>query len=248
MLDRTTVTTTPSLSGRITRSAVRRAVERAAGGRVVDGPFRGMRLLLPTYAPYQLGTYELELAGAIRRIAADPPSRVVNVGTSDGYFAVGLARLLPGVPIVGFELLDAVRERCRTLSRLNGVAERLTLEGRCTPAALDAALARTARPLVVMDVEGGEVDLLDPAAVPALSHATVLVEVHDGIRAGGGDAIRARFARTHALEVLVARPRTAADFPAGFLPWLPRIAPESCRALMVEERIGTQEWFVLTPR
>ena len=59
--------------------------------------------------PYQVGSFELELHPAVERIVAERPATVVNVGSAEGYYAVGLAMRLAGARVVGFELDPALR-------------------------------------------------------------------------------------------------------------------------------------------
>jgi len=47
-----------------------------------------------------LGTYEKELQDAIRALEKKRFGRIINVGAAEGYYAVGLARNFPNVPVV----------------------------------------------------------------------------------------------------------------------------------------------------
>jgi hypothetical protein len=49
--------------------------------------------------------------------------------------------------------------------------------------------------LVVMDIEGGEVGLLDPGSTTALRHTDILVETHDPFVAHATDTLIDRFGR-----------------------------------------------------
>ena len=99
-----------------------------------------------------------------------------------------------------------------------------------------------------MDIEGGEVDLLDPQSVPQLQHADILVETHDAFVAQATDTLIDRFWRTHQVECYTAQARTLCDFPTDFLPtfrrWFPRLAVD----LMDERRPGVQRWLFLTAK
>jgi len=229
-------------------SYVSHAARRAAGDRVASGPFRGMRLATASgWPPYLVGTQELELHGTIERLVAEPFDRVVNVGMADGYYAVGFALRMPRALVVGFEMVDDLRAKAQEAARANGVGDRLTVHGVCTPGSLSEALVGSRRPLVVIDVEGAEAELLDPVAVPALAHTTILVETHDLFRPGVSQLLRERFARTHRVETHSSRDRTLDDLPPDFLRWTRRAAPRASRTLMAEFRGASQEWLVLTP-
>ena len=235
--------------GRRLRVALaRRTILLAAGDRVVSGPFRGMHWAHPSPMPYVLGTHELELRPWIDRLVAMQPDRIVNVGAADGYFATGLALRVPAARVIAFEMEPGAQERCLAVARANGIEARLTMLGLCTADALASALEGARNPVVVIDIEGGEIEVLDPLAVPALQQATILVETHDLLRDGCAATVRQRFSTSHDIESVHSRKRSPADFPREFLPWLQRTAPDYCGAFVWEERGPGQEWLLLTPR
>lgn len=229
-------------------------VRLAARDRVVAGPFRGMRIVLSPLSRrhllgYILGSQERELHEAIARIIDRGYHRIVNVGAADGYYAVGLALRLPSARLEAFEALPEFHALIQRSVRLNGVANRISLSGRCDAAELRQSLRRAGRrPLLLMDIEGGEKDLLDPQAVPELRQADILVETHDAFVPQVTDALIERFWRTHDVECYTAQPRILADFPADFLPWFRRRFPGLAVDLMDERRMGIQRWLLLTAK
>lgn len=223
-----------------------RAVEARYGLVVQAGPFKGMKYvpIIPNHAliPKLLGIYEQELHPCLAGILERGYDVVVDVGSAEGYYVVGLARLLPRALIHGFDIELRERQLCRAMAAANGVAERVTVEGRCDPAVLQSLIER--RTLVIVDIEGAEIELLDLARAPKLAAADLLVEIHDHDRTARiGNAIQAHFAGTHELTVIPSAPRRAEDHPlVAFLP-----AAED-RQLAVMEREGPQEWFFLRSR
>src|SRR6188768_1189017 len=73
-----------------------------------------------TYAKL-LGSYELELIPVLKRLIAAPYSELINIGCDEGYYAVGLARLLPGLHVTAFDCNKTAREKCNSLALINGV-------------------------------------------------------------------------------------------------------------------------------
>ena len=74
-------------------------LEGKADGRILAGPFAGMRLA-PGTARWNLhaqlaGTYELELHSWIHELSARPFNGHVHVGAGEGHYAVGLAMISP---------------------------------------------------------------------------------------------------------------------------------------------------------
>ncbi|EWY37087.1 hypothetical protein N825_21820 [Skermanella stibiiresistens SB22] len=223
----------------------------AARGAVVSGPFQGMRMDLSPVSSrhllgYILGTQELELHGVVERIVTRDYKTIVNVGAADGYYAVGLARRLPKARIVGFEGLAELHPVLRHSAELNGVADRFTINGFCEPPDLKRALgASEGRTLLISDIEGGEIDLLDPARARELDITDILVETHDAFVPGCTETLIDRFSATHNIERITARPRTLKDFPKNILPWLPRRMPDLAVELMNERRTGLQQWLYM---
>lgn len=221
---------------------------RAARGAVAAGPFEGLLLAPHPFLPHLLGTYERELHGVLERLCARDWRAIVNVGGGNGFYIAGLGRRVPGARLVVFELTAEARAVIAATVARNGLTARTTILGAAEPANLEPAVAGGGPTLVVMDVEGAELELTDPAQVPSLRRATLLVETHDLLRAGCRDAIVARYSATHAITAIPTRPRTLEDFPRELAPGLVRWMPKRALAAVQEWRGGAQEWLVLEPR
>ncbi len=227
-------------------------VRMASGGRVVSGPFRGMALALSPLSRrhlcgYLLGSQECELHSVIETLIGRGYRTIVNVGAGDGYYAVGMALRAPNARIVAFEALEEYRSVTRHAAEANAVSSRLSVDGLCDRDDLRRALAEAAGPvLVLMDVEGAEMALLDPSQIPRLQDVDILVETHDAFKPGCTDALISRFQTTHLIEQYSARPRVIGDFPADFLPVLRRRFPRLAVDLMDERRTGAQRWLLLS--
>ncbi|HEY1541565.1 MAG TPA: hypothetical protein VGG01_04070 [Xanthobacteraceae bacterium] len=224
-------------------------VRTSARQRVLAGPFAGTRLfvseqtgrLLPCY---YLGTAELEIQDAVESLIARRYATVLNIGAADGYYAVGLARRLPKARVIAFEAVDAFRPVLERTAAANGVAHRIEIKGHCDRGALRAALAGAELPiLVVSDVEGYETELLDPAAIPELKGADLLIETHDASVRGCTEIMTDRFRATHAVERFVGQPRELDDLPARSLPLFRKLFPKMTVELMNERRAGIQQWL-----
>jgi len=218
---------------------------------VSGGPFAGMRYTQRTavgrIVAKLIGSYEEELHGALADLLRATPRSVVNIGSAEGYYAVGLARVLPQARVHAFELDPRRLKLCAELARENGVAERVVLHGACSVESL--ALLPEPADMVVCDCEGFEGELLRPDAVSWFSTASLLVELHDAFVPGTTEAIRARFEATHDVRLVQERPRDPDRYPA-----LRHLSgPESQDALdeYRRDRQGLpldMQWMVLTPR
>lgn len=230
--------------GRLTRS-----IGQDLNWTVEAGPFRGMKYVRSSFGsvllPKLLGSYELELHPWIDKLATRPFSHVIDIGCAEGYYAVGLARRMPHVAVIGFDLDHDALLQCQKLAELNGVATRVHLRGECSPRTL--ADMEPANAMVISDCEGGEGTLLDPLLVPWLVDATILVETHEWLRAGVTAELRQRLCGTH--EVCSVRASTRDYTAQGVLGRYPAMK----RALAMNEfrrsavQTGGQEWLLMEP-
>lgn len=169
------------------------------GPRVQSGPFQGMDYSVEAAegarAARLLGIYEASLAPVIEEIVARGYEQVVDVGSAEGYYAVGLALRMPAARILARDASPAAQELCRSLAALNGVADRVQVGGLMEHGDFD--LCHAAPTVVICDIEGAEDDLLDPVRAPGLTRADILVECHDGRVPGLSQRIADRFAATH---------------------------------------------------
>jgi hypothetical protein len=174
------------------------------GDCVYAGPFKGMRLtpsvMNTNLAPHLLGCYEHELHEMIEEIAATPYRHILNIGCSYGYYSIGLAMRMPQVIMHSFDTSEDARIQCKEMSERNGVAERIKIGGEFRGE--DFAAYADARTLAIVDIEGAEKNLLDPACYPALQNLDILVEMHDCIDKDMSKIITDRFAGTHDITLI----------------------------------------------
>lgn len=222
---------------------------RVSGGKVISGPFAGMQYIDAAvgsaHLPKIAGTYESELAPAIEAEIKRGPKHLVDIGSAEGYYAVGLAWRIPGMQVTTFETSKEGRALMAKLAVANRVYDRFTVHGTCTPEDLAATLQKTEPGLLICDIEGGEMEVLDVDAVPDLAKWNILCEVHDCIRAGITEELRARFAPFSDIAEIRAVPRTSRDLPTPvrnpmLRPWLTK--------QLDEYRPGPMTWLYITPR
>ena len=227
-------------------------VRARTNGRIPCGPFIGMRYSRDAackahiYIPKLLGVYERELNPYIEQACALNFPLIVDVGAAEGYYAVGMALRNPTARVIAFEMDATARAAMAEKVRLNDVGNRVEIRGKCEPDDLERVLADTPRPYVICDAEGDEAVLLDPATVPSLQRAWILVELHEFIERGISEKIRERFVATHKIAHVWQQERTIADFP--FKDFYTRWLPESyLRWAVSESRPERMSWFWMTP-
>jgi hypothetical protein len=229
---------------------VRRFV-REHGLVVRDGPFRGMRLdasavdRIAYLTPLLMGSYERELHAHIESIAERGFDWIVDIGAADGYYAVGLALRSPRSRVIAYEMDWFPVRVLKANATANGVADRVEVRGECGADEL-RALPADGSLFVMCDVEGAEVELMDPVRAPRLRDATLLVELHDHAVAGAREAVLERFSRSHRVELVTSEPRWADDYP--LLAQTPGFGYIEREIASREFRGSPCAWALLTPR
>ena len=205
---------------------------------VQDGPFRGMRytraaVLTHHATPNLLGTYERQLYPFLEE-AALRSDLIIDIGSAEGYYAVGLARLT-GKPVVAFDVNGYERQMIEEMAVLNQVSSLLTISDWCDSAKL-VDLVRGRRALVFCDIEGGEFSLFTPDVVEALRDCDVLIELHGTKEANRG-----------LIENFVGRDPIILDHPKETrgASNLTILGPDAER--MSAEYRDFQQWLVLRP-
>lgn len=192
-----------------------------------------------------LGAYELELRPAVESVVQGAPSTIVDIGASDGYYAVGLARACPASTVYAYEMNFFPARVCHRLAERNGVSDRVAMRGECRTEDL-----RTLEPadptFVLSDCEGAEQELMDPDAVPWLRSARLVVELHEFAAPGIEDVICDRFEPSHEIEVVRSRRRYVADWPA--LMEVPKVGYMDRELGVSEFRPVPIAWAVMNPR
>lgn len=173
-----------------------------SGEVVLNGPFKGMLYNVKASEGSRtarlMGVYEASLSPVIEKIIAKGYALVIDVGSAEGYYAVGLSRRMPEAKVMARDASEAAQRLCQRLVTANGVQDRVEIGGLMSHD--DFAICRTQPTVVICDIEGAEFDLLDPIAAPGLCHADILVEVHEGMRPGLLQTLQDRFAATHRIH------------------------------------------------
>ncbi len=193
--------------------------------------------------PKLVGSYETEIHPAIEEICARGGAiNILDIGCDEGFYVVGMAMRMPAARVYGFDIVAASQEKCRQLAEMNGVADRVRVEGACDAARFNELL----RPgdLVICDCEGCEYGLLDPQIAPVLRSVNLIVELHDSdfLELDITSTILGRFRDSHGISLKTTGPRDTSEWaPVQFLD-----AP--LRELAIDEgRVRGQQWAFMKP-
>ena len=190
--------------------------------------------------PKLIGSYESELWPVFEKVRQGSYDLFVDVGAAEGYYAVGVSKYIfkNRIATIAFEATDKGQKQISKLASLNHV-HKITVKGYCDKTSLVEVLAEK-RAFLVMDVEGGEAELLNPADNPALMQCDILVELHPDQVKGVCQLIATRFQQSHnIIHVNIDSKKKLTDQEK--LPkWAKRFVP-----YMLNEFRGNQSWLFL---
>lgn len=222
------------------RARATRKIVAASDSRVMSGPFEGM-IWSPNRVAWGdgdigsrlLGVYEQELHLIVEHICNLKPNRIVNIGCAEGYYSVGLARRLPHTQVIAVDRLDSARSYVLASADENNVAVSTQMEA--------------PEPMIgdvwIVDIEGGEAQLLDPQVRPALLDCTILVELHEWKHEALLDLMVARFLDSHKIIAIDSGPRDPNEFDV-----CREMSDVEKWAVMSEGRPQAMTWLWMVPR
>lgn len=167
---------------------------------VLEGPFKGMRypdlnITEASFLPKIVGSYECQLHPTISEIINTDYTDIIDVGSAEGYYAVGLAQKMPQTMVHAFDINTKDMDFCRNMAQLNQV-NNITFNHFCSPQTLLDFRAK-GRLLVFCDAEGYELDLFTEEVIQNLANTDYLIELHDVINPLISPTLINRFRKTH---------------------------------------------------
>jgi hypothetical protein len=222
-------------------------IQQVAEDRTVrHGVFRGLkypadRSIGSALIAKLLGSYERELHDWIKEVSTIDYTEIVDVGCAEGYYAVGLAMLLPATRIWAYDTLPEAIRLCRAMAAVNGVENRMQFGTQCDPQVL-LTLPLTRRALILSDCEGYEKTLFNPEVCERLMMHDVLVEAHDYRDGEISASLLNRFRTSHDVRVIRSIPdRRRAEVYR--YPELERYDLATRVSALAELRPADMEWF-----
>ena len=218
---------------------------------VRSGPFKGMKYSQAEAAgsaliPKLLGSYECELHPVIERWIARGYDDVIDVGCAEGYYATGMAMRLPQARVHAYDIDETARQLCAAMVKLNGVADRVSIQTSCTPETL-ITFPKPGRTLVIVDCEAYEKVLFTPAVRDALKNCDVLIEMHDFMDVTISTELEALLSSSHQLTSVLSTDdiQKAKHYQFAELAGLPVRARFQ---LLAEGRPMIMEWLLAEAR
>lgn len=221
----------------------------AANGEVVRwGPFAGLKLppeaiVASANCAALVGIYEMELHPWLRRLVPGKYERLLDIGSAEGYYAIGMA-LRTKSCVDAFDTASVARRLCSLTAELNEVSLLVRMHSFCSQRTL--LRLDGLRCFILSDCEGYETSLFSADVIKALSRSDLVIELHDGLAPAGStrELLKERFKETHRVQVVQFQPRNLSNFPDSALAEM--LGPDAIRAISEEGRLPDQQWLIAT--
>ncbi len=220
--------------------------------KVLNGPFRDLQYphvnLQRSSLPARIiGSYEKHLHPFIQRIINTDYTDLLEIGSAEGYYAVGLAQKMQSAIIHCYDTDSASMEFCYLMAQNNKV-DNLTYNQFCSKETLRNFAADTNRGFIFCDCEGYEIELFTTEIAKTLDHFDLLIELHEVFHPGLTNEIIHRFKQTHWIEKIN---NSQQDF--SNLRGLELLTEEDKEFALCEHRGGfgldiVMEWLFLTAK
>lgn len=210
----------------------------------MEGPFQGLRFLKHSaegcHIPKLIGCYEQPLHDFIQKAVNRQYEIMINIGCAEGYYAVGMARLMPATHVHAYDSNPAAQKTCAELASINDVTDRITIGGLFDCKNFGSYEGKSV--LIICDIEGAEIDLLDPAVSPSLKKMDIIVECHDCFKSEISKELSSRFQSSHQIAFVQDNgQRSIKDAPQWFL----NLAHLDQLLATWEWRSGPTPWLVM---
>ena len=160
-------------------------------GRVVaNGPFANMKMNSQTWGGFDinakiLGTYESHVIDELIAISQTNSGPFIDIGAADGFFAIGA--VISGIAdeTYAFEVDDLSRCSIAKNASDNNLSESIHIREVANTQTISDVLKKERKAKILIDIEGGEYELLDYDFLDKISKCDVIVELHPNLIESG---------------------------------------------------------------
>lgn len=195
-----------------------------------------------------LGMYEQEVLHELVRLSGDRKV-LIDVGAADGYYAVGALRASLFEHVVCFEITPLGQQVIEQQARKNSVLSRVTILGEAAQDFVDFAQQEysfdVSNAVILMDIEGGEFELLSEALLKRIKDAVLIVEVHDF---SSEHRQRSRDLKRRLGEYFLVSEVTQGERNPNCFEEISKWSDDDRWLLCSESRATRMRWFVCEPR
>ena len=147
-----------------------------------------------------LGSYESEIHPFIENAIKNNYTNLINIGSDDGYYAIGFAAKMNALKIYAFDTNKAAWPALQQNALANGVGDRILQSGLFTANDL-SVFADGQRNLFMVDCEGAEKEIFNESNISGLLNSDLIIELHLHIHPELESYFRNLFEATHEIEI-----------------------------------------------
>ena len=171
---------------------------------VLQGPLSGLKFIEQSaegcHVAKLLGCYEQPLQKNIKTAIDSDYDVILNIGCAEGYYAVGMARHMQNTKTYAYDINENAQRCCAILADLNAVSDKVFIGGNFSIENFEKFKGKNT--LVFCDIEGAEIELLDPDLAPSLLSLDIIVEAHEADYPGTVKLLMERFSKSHDIELI----------------------------------------------
>lgn len=215
---------------------------------VIRGPFSGLKL--PETGAWSdadvlskiIGSYEAEIFPFLESEISRNPNVVVNIGASEGYYAIGMKRRLPNSDVYTYDIDIKSFSALDYCKKINGVdITRLERFDYNDPLS-GISTSNKIKPLFIFDCEGFERNIINfPKNI--LSISGFIIELHDIFVPNISKSLMEYLSDSHVVTVVTQRGRCLEDYPE-----LAGVRGPIGPLLLDEFRGDTMQWLYAVPK
>lgn len=156
------------------------------GGKVVAGPFEGLRLNKNTWwgksdlGSQCLGLYEKEILDLISSL--EPFELFVDIGAADGYYVNGMLHAEMAKQAICYEVSLDGQRAIKENWIINRSPGKLLVHGEANDSSINLITSSLCqRSLVLIDIEGYEFTFLTQKVLSVLKNCNIILEIHNWV-------------------------------------------------------------------
>lgn len=173
--------------------------------KVMHGPFKGLHFNAGNTGASSnfakmLGSYESEIHPFIEKALDNKYANLINIGSDDGYYAVGFASKMKDIKIYAFDSNKEAWSSLQQNAMANGVEEKVLQAGLFCAQDL-SVFADGQRNLFIVDCEGAEKEIFKKNNINGLINSDLIIELHLHLHPELEVYFRNLFEDTHTVEL-----------------------------------------------
>ena len=125
-----------------------------------------------------LGVYEEHILNQLIKFSKIDDTVFINIGAADGYFAIGAAYSGLFKKVYAFEIQEEGRKILNENAKVNNCDKNILIKSEANFDTLKDLIDIHKSAVVLIDIEGGEFNLLNDETLKLLRYCNIIIELH----------------------------------------------------------------------